>query len=240
MWSPNEKPIVFLYDDAMAGRHADVVLPDEAIDVTTSELHALVLLRLTNAARYVFGDSALVLMDIFVRVNGVEQVAPDLLVVPGAQRGRRTVYRIPDEPVPAVTVEVLSPANYEPEGRDLLAAKRRLLGRIGVPTHIEIDPDRGFVTTWHNHGGDLVVHDASDRYHGPALGGLQVDIPDPGEVTFSMPDGRELLDAPIEMARADTEAARADTEAARADAAALRAEHLADALRRVGVDPETV
>ena len=95
-----------LYDEYMAPQ---VDLPDEAPDVTASELHVVVLHRLLGVLRFLFRDQALVMGDTFVRVNGVEQVSPDVMIVPGAEPGTRTVYRIPPEPVPDVTIEVLSP-----------------------------------------------------------------------------------------------------------------------------------
>lgn len=240
-----------LYDWVMVTRTA---LPDEAVDMTTSELHELVLSRLVDVLRYLFGDTALVLSDIFVRVDEADQVYPDVLIVPSARPGARTVYRIPPEPVPAVTVEVLSSANYKADGRAELEHKRALLGRIGVATHVEIDPERGFITTWRNTGTELVVGPPSDSYEGPALGGLRIEAVEPGNVRLVLPDGREFVDARAEMARADAEAARADAEkaradaqaaradaeAARADAEAERAERLSEALRRAGLDPGSV
>ncbi|MGH9066751.1 MAG: Uma2 family endonuclease [Acidimicrobiales bacterium] len=225
-----------------------VTLPDEAEDMTVSELHQLVLNRLVDALRTVFGSSALVLSEIFLRVHEsdpvrADQVSPDVLIIPGARVAHRTVYRVPDEPVPDVTVEVMSRANYEAEGRAQLEHKRELLGRIGVPTHIEIDPDRGFVTVWRNNGGALgLTGPPDDRYDGPALGGLRIEL-SPGEVLLWMPTGREYLDAAAETARAaaettraDAEQARADAEQARADAATARAERLAALVRRHGID----
>jgi hypothetical protein len=46
-----------------------------------------------------------------------------------------------------------------------------------MPTHIEIDPERGFVTVWKNHKTTMTVTGPPD-YHlnGPALGGLRVGL----------------------------------------------------------------
>ncbi|MGH9062962.1 MAG: Uma2 family endonuclease [Acidimicrobiales bacterium] len=222
-----------------------LTLPDEADDLTVSELHELVVNRLVDALRYIFAGAALVLSDIFVRVDDEDQVAPDVLIVPSARRGTRTVYRIPGEPVPAVTLEVLSPANYEAEGLRQLEHERSVLGRIGVPVHIELDPDHGILTVWRNAGGELVVGPPANRYEGPDLGGLRIEL-EPGDARLWMPVGRELVDAATEIARADAEAGRAEAETRRAeaetkraDAEARRADHLAEALRRAGIDPES-
>jgi hypothetical protein len=135
------------------------------------------------------------------------------------------VYRIPPEPVPDITVEVLSPANYERDGRRQLQHKRELLGTIGVRLHIEIDPDRGEFTTWQNVDGRLVVDPPTDRFDGDDLGGLRIELA-PGDVRMWLPDGREFIDAAAEMARAD--------------ALGQRADELAHALRDAGIDPDSV
>jgi hypothetical protein len=226
---------------------AHVRLPDEEPDVTATELHVRTLVRLFCAVSYALGERALVLMDIFVRFEGRQQVSPDLIVAPPAPRGARRVYAVPDEPVPFATVEVLSEVNREPEGRRKLEEKRELLGSIGVPVHIEVDPDYGVVTRWVNHQGRLQRVEVGTSYSGPELGGVRVETPAPGEVHIYLPNGREVEDPDAEAARADAEAARAAAEAARADAEAARAaaeaaraKRLAERLRDAGIDPDAL
>jgi hypothetical protein len=207
--------------------------------MTVTELHSSVVIRLYTALRHLLAGRALVLVEIFLRVHETEQVSPDVLIVPGAEPGTRTVYRVPDEPVPDVTMEVLSPANHVGEGRRQLESKRELLGRIGVPLHIELDPDRGVLTTWHNVGSRLVADPPTDRYDGDGLGGLRIVLA-PGHVTLRLPDGREFLDGPAEMARADEATRRATEATRRATDATRRAGRLAEALRTAGIDPDSV
>ena len=83
-----------------------------------------------------------------------------------------------------------------------------------MPLHIEIDPDRGVLTTWHNVDGTLVVDPPTDRYNGDALAGLAIRT-SPGQVRLWLPDGREFIDAATEMTR------------------------LAGALRDAGIDPSS-
>jgi hypothetical protein len=207
---------VCVYPGAMA-EPAAAILPDEAPDVTTNELHARVLWRLQYAVTSALRGRALVLADIFLRVAEREQVAPDLLVAPGLQPGERTVYSVPPEPVPAVTFEVLSPINRERHGRLLLESKRALLGRIGIPLHVEIDPDDGFITAWTSRDGALQRTGVTTSFTHPAIGDVRVDTPSPGVVHVILPNGREVLGP--------------DQEAARAEALAAR-------LRALGVDPD--
>jgi hypothetical protein len=216
-----------------------VVLPDEAPDMTVTRLHHAVVNRLFDVLCHLLADRAVVLAEIFLRVNETRQVSPDLLIAPGADPGPLTVYRVPAQPVPDVTVEVLSPANYAGEGRRQLDDKRELLGAIGVPLHIELDPDRGVLTTWHNVGGTLVADPPTDRYDGDRLGGLRLELI-PGHVTMRMPDGREFVDADTEITRGN-EATQRATESARREAeTGRRAARMAEALRRAGIDPESV
>jgi hypothetical protein len=180
-----------------------------------------------------------VLGDTFVRVDGIEQVAPDVTIVHGVEPGARTVYRVPPEPVPDVTVEVLSKVNDTKVGRRLLEQKRELLGRLGVPLHIELDPERAVLSTWHNVGGELVPGPVTDRFDGDQLGGLHIEMT-PGDVLLRLPDGRLFTDGAAEIDRADDAARRADDAVRRADDAARRADRLAEALREAGIEPDAV
>jgi len=92
------------------------------------------------------------------------------LILPGAHPGTRTVYRVPAEPAPTVTIEVLSAANHQGDGRADLIHKRALFGRIGVRTHIEIDPKGGRVTAWVCDGSALVAGTPTTRFDSEALG----------------------------------------------------------------------
>ncbi|HTW99174.1 MAG TPA: Uma2 family endonuclease [Acidimicrobiales bacterium] len=229
-----------LYTEGVATRTA---LPDEAVDLTASELHHRVLARLVSVLEFLVANRTLVLSDIFLRVRAEdgseEQVSPDVALVPEARPGRRTVYRVPDEPVPTLTVEVLSPANHRSDGARVLADKRSLFGRIGVATHIEIDPDRGQVTTWLHNGTELEEGEPTTCCEHPALDGLRIETA-PGVVRLFLPGGREFIDVPTEMARAEAERDRAEAERVRADTERARAERLARALREAGIDPTSI
>jgi hypothetical protein len=121
-------------------------------------------------------------------------------------------------------MEVLSPANGDGEGRTLLLAKRLLLGRIGVPLHIEIDPDDGVITVWEAHDGVLRRVAVGTSYCSDAIGGVRIETPEPGTVRVFLPNGHEVLDGGEELARAEELETRAD--------------HLAARLRAMGVDPD--
>lgn len=207
------------YDVDMVEAAREVELPTEEFDVTGNEWHNRLLSRLHTAIAYALADTALVAQDIFLRVEGRQQAAADILVTPGLKAGRRTVYRIPAEPVPAVTLEVLSPANRTGTGLARLAGKRDLFGRIGVPLHIEVDPDEAFISVWESRDGRLVRTGIHTSYSSDAIGGVRIETPEVGVTLVFDPSGREVPDADTILARAS---------------------HLAARLRDMGVDPDEV
>ena len=191
------------YHDLMAPQ---VELPIEAPDLTATELHNDVAIRLFGVLRILFRGTALVLHDIFLRVDETRQVAPDRLIVHGSVPGRRTVYRGPDEPVPDITIEVLSDENHQPFGRRKLEEKRELFGAIGVRVHIELDPTGAASTPPGTRRSPTHLPVPTGRplrlaTHLPASASTH-----PRSVTLWLPDGREYTDASGEYDRAKTNA----------------------------------
>lgn len=131
---------------------------------------------------------------------------------------------MPAEPVPSVTFEILSPANHSGRGRAELEAKRSLFARIGVPLHIEVDPDDGFIAVWELHDGALVRTDLCTVYTSDAVGGVRIETPAPATLRVVLPNGHLVLDVGDELGRAERESARAERLAAR--------------LRELGIDPD--
>ncbi len=212
------------YHDVVAEPAVGAALVDEAVDVTGSETHVRALVRLLTALSYALRGRALVLGDVFLRVDNREQASPDVFVVPGAAPGKRKVYSIPPEPVPTVTIEVLSPVNREPRGQAQLEGKRSLFARIGVPLHLEIDPDEGFITVWGLRDGAFTREQVCTSYTSDALGGVRIETPSPGELHVVLPNGHDVLEVGDELARAEE--------------LTTRAERLEARLREMGVDPD--
>ena len=202
-------------EEAAGTELVDTELVDEAPDVTATEEHVRVVARLRAALTYALRGQAGVFSEIFLRVDGREQVSADVFTVPGVATGDRRVYAVPAEPVPACTIEVLSTSNRTPWGRAELEAKRSLFGRIGVPLHLEVDPDEGFIAVWELRDGVLVRTDVRTTYASDAIGGTRLETPAPGVLHIILPNGHDVLDIGDELARAEHEAARADRLAAR-------------------------
>lgn len=212
------------YHGVVPEEGAVIELVDEAPDITATEVHVRVVARLRAALSHALRDRAGVFGEIFLRVDGREQVSADLFAVPGVATGDRTVYAVPAEPAPSVTIEVLSTANWSRRGRAELEAKRSLFARIGVPLHVEVDPDEGFVSVWELRDGVLVRTALGTTYSSDAIGGVRIDTPAPGELHVFLPNGHEVLDAHDLLARAEQDAGRA--------------ERLAAKLRQLGIDPD--
>ena len=234
-----------IYPEHMAEEATGTELVDEAPDMTATEEHVRVVARLRAALSHALLGRAGVFGEIFLRVHGREQVSADLFTVPGVTTGDRRVYAVPAEPVPSCTIEVLSTSNRSRRGRAELEAKRSLFARIGVPLHLEVDADEGFIAVWELRDGALVRTDLRTTYTSDAIGGTRLETPAPGVLHVFLPNGHDVLDggdelarAERESARAERESARAERETARADQAAARAERLAARLRELGIDEE--
>jgi Uma2 family endonuclease len=161
----------------------------------------------------------------FAPDDGGPHQAPDLMVIPGAAGRSFGRYEPgPNDPLPSVCVEIVSPSNT---AADLARRSRRLL-KLGVPEVYILHPLRETVVRVELDGDDLV--------HTSAIG-----IPSPGMlITFALvgdrlavccPGGRMVRpgDDPFgwlvdEMNRADQADRRAEAEAERADRLAKQAE----------------
>ena len=212
------------YHEVMAEEAVATELPIEAPDMTATEAHVRTVAMLRAALSHALRNRAGVFGEMFLRVEDKVQVSPDVFAVPGVVAGDRTVYRVPVEPVPSVTIEVLSPKNRTRRGRAELEAKRALFGRIGVPLHVEVDREEGFIAVWEVRGDTLVRADLRTDYSSEAIGGVRIETPAPGDLRVTLPGGHEVLDGGDELERAER--------------LAERAERLAERLRALGIEPD--
>ena len=192
-------------------------LPIEEDDISATEPHQDLVARVMFGLRHRLKD-VLVLGDMFIRL-GRRQAAPDVFTVAGGgKRGARSIYRLEDEPVPDVTIEVLSVVNkHDPEGVAQVHRKRRFLGEIGVAEHIELDPIDGLILVHRSVNGVLEFESAGHEYVSERLGGVRFVVDSArfeGIAVFDA-SGEEFEEPDAAMARADTATARAETVAER-------------------------
>ena len=201
----------------------DADLPVEEEDISATEAHNELVDRIKFGLRHRL-PGTLVLGDIFVR-EGRTQVSPDVFTAGGAQPGARRVYRLADDPLPEVTIEVLSEVNkHDKDGIAQLLRKRRRLGELGIGEHIELDPIDGVVVVFEAVDGVLEVKTAGVEYTSERLAGTRfvVDLATFEGFRVFGADGVEFEPPQQAMARAD--AAQAQAVAAQAEAAAAQAE----------------
>jgi len=185
------------------------------------------------------------------------RVAPDVYVALGRPKGYRGSYRQwEEEGVPLTVVfEWWSPKNsFADQTRKL-----RFYERYGVAEFYAFDQLRRQLTAFHREGDELVVVSTEDGVTSPLLG-VRFAV-EGGDIRAWRPDGRPFLtmtemDAARQAAeqarqRAEEQRQRAEEQRQRAEEQRQRAEEqrqraedraalLADRLRALGVDPDTL
>ncbi|MGF1576789.1 MAG: Uma2 family endonuclease [Cyanophyceae cyanobacterium] len=150
------------------------------------------------------------------------RVAPDALVVSGRPKGDRGSYRQWEEDgiPPQVVFEILSPGN---SFRKMLE-KLRFYERYGVQEYYLYDPDVGTLEGFLRQQDELIPIPEMEGWNSPRLGirfglvGLDLDLRDP--------EGKPFVSFGEALAQAEHERQRADL--------------LAEKLRQLGVDPDTL
>lgn len=162
--------------------------------------------------------------------------APDAMVVFGRPKGDRGSHAqfIEGGIGPQVVFEVLSPNNSAPE----MARKRAFYERYGVEEYYEYDPDRGQLRGWQRRDARLEPIPQMRGWVSPRLD-VRFDLED-GALVLLHPDGRRFVSY-VELAveRAQAHAA-AEQERERAEQERERADRLAERLRALGIDPDSV
>lgn len=164
------------------------------------------------------------------------RVAPDVLVAFGRPPGHRGSYLQWHEAnlPPQVVFEILSPGNTLAE----MARKLRFYDRFGVEEYYLFDPDKGDLNGWIRREGALEVIESMQGWVSPRLG-VKFELHAVNLVLYR-PDGTRFETYNELIERAEAEHTRAETERTRAEQERARADKLAEKLRALGVDPETL
>jgi len=143
--------------------------------------------------------------------------APDVLVAFGRPKGDRGSYKQWEEGdiAPQVVFEILSPGNTLVE----MARKFEFYEEYGVEEYYIYNPDTFDFSAWQRRDHKLRVAEFTSELTSPRLG-IRFVIPDPpGELEIYRPDGRRFVDGATLSQQRD---------------------RLAQKLRELGIDPETV
>jgi Uma2 family endonuclease len=157
--------------------------------------------------------------------------APDTMVVFGRTKGDRGSYKQWEEDriAPQVVFEVLSPGNRPGE----MLSKFLFYNRYGVEEYYIYDPDRSDLTIALRQQAGLEVVPFTGTFVSPRMG-VRFELPEGAtELVLYRPDGRRFLSF------TETEQERAAAEA-RAQTESERAARLAERLRELGVDPDSL
>lgn len=212
----------------------------------TKQFRWIVLLK--ENLECVFADDPLVFVAgdlLWYPVEGHPEIrsAPDAMVVFGRPKGDRGSYRQWQEEniAPQVVFEVLSPGNTLKE----MAKKQQFYDRYGVEEYYLYDPDKNDLNGWLRSADEFVVIDEITDWQSPRLGIRFVLTEETLEIYY--PNGQRFLTT-VELAARRAEAelqatqAKLELEATnlQLEEERSRSARLAEQLRALGVDPDSV
>ena len=199
---------------------AEVVYPDsdgKPMADNTRQFRYIVTIQGGIAALFADNPNVFVAGDLlWYPVEGDNKIraAPDTMVVfgrPPGDRGSYLQWREDNLP-PQVVFEVMSPGNTAAE----MTRKFRFYEQYGVEEYYLYDPDRGTLDGWIRRDGRLEDVRHMEGWISPRLG-IRAD-----------------------RQRAETERQRADEAQQRAETERQRAERLAEQLRALGIEPNSM
>lgn len=175
---------------------------------------------------------AFIAADLFwypVEGDPTTKVAPDVMVALGRPKGHRRSYKQWEEAgvAPQVVFEILSPCNTALE----MMHKERFYTRYGVSEYYIYDPDARETLGYVRKQNVLCPIENISGWVSPLLG-IRFETT-AKELELFFPDGKPLLSIEELRNALAHEQQRADEERRRAD-------RLAERLRALGVDPETI
>jgi Uma2 family endonuclease len=178
---------------------------EEQNPLMESTLHVDWGLVLLNSARHTLANTNhLVTGNVaFAPADGQPHTAPDVMVIPNAAGREFGRYEPgPDDPLPTVCIEILSPSNTR---ADINRRCERLL-RLGVPEVYVLDPIRETVVRVEGGDNGLIEHSAIGQPStGPALTFATID----GHLAVCCPAGRIVRPGrPLRLARRGTTPSR--------------------------------
>ncbi|MGB0563307.1 MAG: Uma2 family endonuclease [Spirulinaceae cyanobacterium] len=230
-------PLDLLYPDSDGQPMADNTLQFQWI-VTIKENLELLFAPEPNV--FVAGDL------LWYPVQGQPKIrrAPDAMVVIGRPKGYRGSYKQWEEAniAPQVVFEVLSPGNTISE----MAQKLEFYQTHGVEEYYLYNPYVMDLGGWQRQQGTLTAIQTMNGWTSPRLGiRFETTLGEPMQIF--MPDGSPFLTfAEVDEQRQQAEAAREKAEAAQQqaeqerDRAQDQATKLAQKLRELGIDPDSV
>ncbi|MEC4815571.1 MAG: Uma2 family endonuclease [Scytonema sp. PMC 1069.18] len=171
-----------------------------------------------------------------VRSQLIAPVAPDVMVIFGRPKGKRTSYKQwNEENLPAnVVFEILSPSNDKNE----MDRKLEFYNTYGAEEYYIYDPESYQLDGWLRQGENLQKIWQMNGWVSLRLG-IRFDTGQ-GELVIYRPDGQKFLTSVELEQRASQAELMFEQERQRAEQERQRAEQLAAYLRSLGVDPDNL
>ena len=220
----------------------DVLYPDsdgKPIADNTEEYKWIVIIKENLEILFADVNNVFIAADLLwypVRSKVITPTAPDVMVVFGRPKGKRRSYRqwreenIP----PQVVFEILSASNNDDE----MQRKLEFYQQYGVQEYYIYEPESYEIEGWINNNGSLVQLEQINGWISPRLG-IKFDTSQ-GELIIYRPDGERFL-TPLQL-RKELEAQResTDIERQRANEAEAKLSILAQKLRELNIDPDSL
>ncbi len=178
-----------------------------------------------------------------VRSKIISPTAPDVMVIFGRPKGKRSSYRQWNEEniPPQIVFEILSPSN----NADEMERKLEFYNTYGVEEYYIYNPQTFQFDGWVRQNGNLTKLWEIDDFISPRMG-IKFEIAQ-GELVIYRPDGQRFLSSVELEQRFQEERLRAqraelllEQERQRAEQERQRAEQMADYLRSIGVNPDNI
>ncbi len=178
-----------------------------------------------------------------VRSKIISPTAPDVMVIFGRPKGKRSSYRQWNEEniPPQIVFEILSPSNNAEE----MERKLEFYNTYGVEEYYIYNPQTFQFDGWVRQNGNLTKLWEIDDFVSPRMG-IKFEIAQ-GELVIYRADGQRFLSSVELEQRFQEERLRAqraelllEQERQRAEQERQRAEQMAAYLRSIGVDPDNI
>jgi Uma2 family endonuclease len=171
-----------------------------------------------------------------VRSKIISPTAPDVMVIFGRPKGKRSSYRQwnEDNTPPQIVFEILSPSN----NADEMERKLEFYNTYGVEEYYIYNPQTFQFDGWLRQNGNLTKLWEIDDFVSPRMG-IKFEIAQ-GELVIYRPDGQRFLSSVELEQRFQDERLRAQRAELLLEQERHRAEQMAAYLRSIGVDPDNI
>ncbi len=171
-----------------------------------------------------------------VRSKIISPTAPDVMVIFGRPKGKRSSYRQWNEEniPPQIVFEILSPSN----NADEMERKLEFYNTYGVEEYYIYNPQTFQFDGWVRQNGNLTKLWEIDDFVSPRMG-IKFEIAQ-GELVIYRPDGQRFLSSVELEQRFQEERLRAQRAELLLEQERQRAEQMAAYLRSIGVDPDNI